>query len=349
MASLTAHLLESGDHGRLGFHASCPVCRQERLFGSLQSEAIISRRAQAALASGVLALSAVGPPAALAQEPDQQVEGGSGPGGVGGMGEPDTGETGSGQTHTPVPDSDAEPAPPSQPDPPPAPELGSPVPPTGDDGSSDLDQVVPLETEPVENPGHDVDSRPQPELDNQPDEVAQPEPPAEAVPAPPAPSPPETPTDAPVTIQPPAAPVEPEPPNASHAIAPAEQTPERTTETRLAKYTLAVVANSAPLATRAPDEPLPTAAVAPTGAAEPKSPGAPSDHATPTAERSSHKRFLTVRPGDSLWSIAKRLLGPDASAAQIARKVAELWKLNRERIGTGRPDLLMVATKLRLP
>jgi nucleoid-associated protein YgaU len=89
--------------------------------------------------------------------------------------------------------------------------------------------------------------------------------------------------------------------------------------------------------------------VAPTAAEQPESPRAPSDRATPTAEQSSHKRFLTVRPGDSLWSIAKRLLGPDASAAQIARKVAELWKLNRERIGTGRPDLVMVGTKLRLP
>ena len=79
MASLTAHLVESGDHGRLGFHPDCPVCRQVRLFGSLSADPVISRRAQAALASGVLALSAVGPPAAVAQEPDHQVEGGSEP------------------------------------------------------------------------------------------------------------------------------------------------------------------------------------------------------------------------------------------------------------------------------
>jgi hypothetical protein len=346
MASLTAHLVESGDHGRLGFHASCPVCRQERLFGSLASDAIISRRAQAALASGVLALSAVGPPAALAQEPDQQVEGGSGPGGVGGMGEPDTGETGSGQPDTPAPDSDAEIAPPSRPDPPPAPELGSPVPPSGDDGSSDLDQVVPVETQPLENPGNELELPSQPELNNRPDEVAQPEPPAEAAPAPLAP---ETPMEAPVTVQPPPAPVPSEAPNRSHATAPAEQTLERTTGTKRAHYTLPAVARSAALAATAPDQPLPTTGVAGTAAAEPEPPGGPSHRATrAAARRAGHQRFLVVRPGDSLWSIAKRLLGPDASSAQIARKVAQLWKLNGERIGTGRPDLLMVGTKLRL-
>ena len=337
MASLTAHLVESGDHGRLGFHASCPVCRHDRLFGSLPSETIISRRAQAALASGVLALSAFGPPAALAQEPDQQVEGGSEPGGVGGMGEPDTGETDSGQTDTPAPDSDAEPPPPAQPDLPPAPEVGSPVPPTADDGSSDLNQVVPLETEPVENPGHGDDPGSQPELDEQPDEVVQPEPPAEAAPAPPAPSPPETPIEPPVTMEPPAAPVPPEPRNPSHATLPDEQTFERTTTAKHANYAFPVVARSAASIAIAPEVVPPTTALT-----EPE----PSDR--PAAERSNHKRFLTVQPGDSLWSIAKRLLGPGASSAKIARKVSRLWDLNSERIGTGRPDLLMVGTKLRL-
>ena len=346
MASLTAHLVESGDHGRLGFHASCPVCRQERLFGSLPSEAIISRRAQAALASGVLALSAAGAPAALAQESDQQVEGGSGPGGVGGTGETDAGETGSGQSHAPMPGSDVENAPPSRPDPPPAPELGSPVPPSGDDGSSDLDQVAPLETEPVESPGNDLEPRSQPELNNQPDEVVQPEPPAEATPAPLAPAPPETLIEAPVTVPPPAAPVAPEAPNGSHAALPAEQTLERTTAAKRANYTVGIVARRAASTATAPEVPPPITKPT-TAAVEAEPPGEPGDRASP--ERSSHQRFLTVRPGDSLWSIAKGLLGPDASSAQIARKVAQLWKLNSERIGTGRPDLLLVGTKLIVP
>ena len=59
-------------------------------------------------------------------------------------------------------------------------------------------------------------------------------------------------------------------------------------------------------------------------------------------------RVLVVQAGDSLWSIAKRLLGPDASPAEIARKVSRLWDINEDRIGTGRPDLLLVGTKLKL-
>jgi nucleoid-associated protein YgaU len=55
-----------------------------------------------------------------------------------------------------------------------------------------------------------------------------------------------------------------------------------------------------------------------------------------------------VRPGESLWSIAKGLLGGGASTAGIAREVNRLWELNTNRIGTGNPDLLMIGTKLRL-
>jgi nucleoid-associated protein YgaU len=56
-----------------------------------------------------------------------------------------------------------------------------------------------------------------------------------------------------------------------------------------------------------------------------------------------------VRPGDSLWSIASDLAGPDASPATIARLVNRLWELNADRIATGDPDLVMVGTVLRLP
>ena len=149
MASLTAHLVESGDHGRLGFHPDCPVCRQVRLFGSLSADPVISRRAQAALASGVLALSAVGPPAAVAQEPDHQVEGGSEPAPDGGTG-----------------DTEAEAAPPSTLAPPPAPDL-DPQTPEGAE-ASELLEVVPVQTEPVEaptgqdNPGANSGTTPDP-------------------------------------------------------------------------------------------------------------------------------------------------------------------------------------------
>jgi hypothetical protein len=56
-----------------------------------------------------------------------------------------------------------------------------------------------------------------------------------------------------------------------------------------------------------------------------------------------------VRSGDSLWTIASDLLGPAASAAQIATEVSRLWDLNRERIGTSDPSVLPVGVLLRLP
>jgi nucleoid-associated protein YgaU len=56
----------------------------------------------------------------------------------------------------------------------------------------------------------------------------------------------------------------------------------------------------------------------------------------------------TVRTGDSLWSIARRLLGPDASAGRIAREVNRLWELNRDRIWTGKPSLIYAGMVLRL-
>jgi nucleoid-associated protein YgaU len=56
-----------------------------------------------------------------------------------------------------------------------------------------------------------------------------------------------------------------------------------------------------------------------------------------------------VRPGDSLWSIARRQLGPQATNGQLARQVNRLWELNEERIGTGDPSMLHVGTVLTLP
>jgi nucleoid-associated protein YgaU len=56
----------------------------------------------------------------------------------------------------------------------------------------------------------------------------------------------------------------------------------------------------------------------------------------------------TVQEGDSLWSIAQRLLGRDVTNGQIAREVGRLWQINEERIGTGSPSLLPIGTVLRL-
>jgi len=59
-------------------------------------------------------------------------------------------------------------------------------------------------------------------------------------------------------------------------------------------------------------------------------------------------RSYVVRPGDSLWSIATDLLGGRASSARIAAEVQRLWQLNRERIGSGDPDVLLTGTHLTL-
>ena len=333
MTSLTAHLVESGDHGRLGFHPDCPVCRQVRLFGSLSSDPVISRRAQAALASGVLALSAVGPPVAVAQEPDHQVEGGS----------------------EPAPDGDAsetgpEATPPSTLAPPPAPDL-EPQTPEGAE-ASELLEVVPVQTEPVEtptgqdNPGADSGTAPDPVDPEGPRPKSVPET-----------LEPEPSTEAPATTQPPA---ESEAPHARDAAG-SEGPPERQAQDTIS---LEATAESLPRDLTAPPpaggvERLPVAAEAApmvtpaTAVAAPPPKPAP---VTTTSEPAPANRtssgpnlaFLVVQPGDSLWSISKRLLGPDASPAQIARKVSRLWDLNDDRIGTGHPDLILVDTKLRL-
>ena len=75
MGSLSAHLRQPEQHARLPFHPECPICRDERLVGTLAPAALVPARGRAAVAAGVLALSAVAPPATLAQEPDQTREG----------------------------------------------------------------------------------------------------------------------------------------------------------------------------------------------------------------------------------------------------------------------------------
>ena len=76
MSSLSVHLRLPEDHSGLPFHPSCPVCRRDRLAGSLDGDEIVSRRTQAAIAVGLLAFSGVGAPAAaVAAGPDQDVDG----------------------------------------------------------------------------------------------------------------------------------------------------------------------------------------------------------------------------------------------------------------------------------
>jgi LysM domain len=65
-----------------------------------------------------------------------------------------------------------------------------------------------------------------------------------------------------------------------------------------------------------------------------------------TAVRTTH--YVVVAPGDSLWSISERQLGPSATGPQIARGVERIYALNRNLIGAD-PDLIFVGQRFALP
>ena len=56
-----------------------------------------------------------------------------------------------------------------------------------------------------------------------------------------------------------------------------------------------------------------------------------------------------VASGESLWSIARDLLGDDATPAKVAALVDQLWRLNADRIGSGDPSMIHVGDQLQLP
>jgi len=79
-------------------------------------------------------------------------------------------------------------------------------------------------------------------------------------------------------------------------------------------------------------------------------PAAPASAAgQPSAAPAVGGEGYRVRAGDSLWSIATRLLGEAASPAQIDAMVDRLWRVNADRIATGDPDLIRPGTVLVLP
>jgi hypothetical protein len=350
MASLSAHLLETGDHGRLGFRPDCPVCREERLFGALSSEPIVSRRAQAALATGALAVSLAAPSAVAAQEPDLQSEGVVAPE------QPGDGSTGSAPVgddnltfdpggDTTLPDEVAPPAG--------TPGAGA------DDGSG---ESGPLELEPQVDP--DAGLVPLNGPEDQPptpgEEAPIPPAPGDEAPVPPAPAAP-SPDSAPA----PPAVRTPEDQGIAEPGSETELTSDRDGRTRPGTKRQGFKSegnrdNAAPHDGAAPhtaiaEEPSATfssdaaQSVSQSAAVQPASVG--EDGTVSQSEEAPlprDARMYVVRPGDSLWSIAKRLLGRDASVAAIAREVARLWEMNADRIATGDPDLLPVSTRLRL-
>ncbi|MBA2444237.1 MAG: LysM peptidoglycan-binding domain-containing protein [Nocardioidaceae bacterium] len=74
-------------------------------------------------------------------------------------------------------------------------------------------------------------------------------------------------------------------------------------------------------------------------------------HTSARATRADEVRdtgAVTVRPGDSLWRIACRQIGPHASQAAIANRVADLYDANRRAIGND-PDLIYPGQLLTPP
>jgi hypothetical protein len=310
MHSLSTHLRSLDDHGRLAFHAECPVCRRERLAGALASEPIVSRRSQAVLVSGVLAFSAASPAAVFAAEPDQEQQGSLAPDQIAGAGPPGSPAYDPGGDAIELPPADAA-----------APRPPSPDPDGG--GVEALDPDEPPAAEPVVDAGDEVGSLAPPEQS-----PADPLEPTQSVPA--APHQPATPGE-PVAPPPNLEPT-PAPPGKNQSArekgrhrpsSPKPQTDGVTRSGRVASGHTAAVGQ-------------PPAAAPKAGAPAPADRAAPGD------------RFHVVEAGESLWSIAGDRLGGERSPARIAREVNRLWELNREQIGTGDPDLILVGTKLRL-
>jgi Domain of unknown function (DUF4397)/LysM domain len=77
----------------------------------------------------------------------------------------------------------------------------------------------------------------------------------------------------------------------------------------------------------------------------------PAAHSVATSPRSSGSgtAIVVVHPGDSLWAIARRQVGPAASNGAVQREVVEIWDLNVGRIGTGDPNLIFPGTRLHMP
>jgi LysM repeat protein len=322
--SLSAHLTAgTADHGRLSFHPDCPRCRAERLAGSLAADSLVSRRTHAALAAGLLAFTGAAP-AATAQvaEVDEQHDAAPAPGGEPPGLQPDF-DPGGDDTW----DAELAPLPGGR-------EAG---------GEEDEGLGAPVETEPTT----DTEA---PVLEGAPAPPA----PAPEQPQPPAPQPPmtaspvESPAPPPAAVAPPATPPTP----VAEVEAPAPQpgpretskkrkTPKRTPKAH--EVERRPVVGTSPAPSQQSPEPVVEATAAP---------APPTTVAVPPASDPADTRIsgpsYTVRPGDSLWSIARRLLGPDASAGRIAREVNRLWQLNQDRIGTGNPSLIHVGTVLKL-
>ena len=314
MRSLSTHLREQGSHAHLPFHTECPICRAERMVGSIPAEAVLSRRTRAALAAAVLAASggpgAIYPALSLAGEPTSTDVGDVEEGPDSGSGDADTN-----------PDTDTGPQEEDGMD------TEDPVevdPDSGDDSGSDAE-----ESPDVRGPDDVTPEEIQDMLNNQtPDPPAAPTPPSEQ----------QSSADGSGTVKPEASPA-PEQPSSGSTPAKEKRSHKATKSHKVAP------AASPRLAPQAPAVAAPAESTAPQIAQADPAP-ASDEPATPATNTGGPTHV--VKPGDTLWSIAEGVLGKDAGSAAVAREVHKLWQLNAARIGTGSPDLIVPGQVLLL-
>jgi hypothetical protein len=335
--SLNSHLTAGPDHYRLRFHPDCPVCRTQRLV-AFRSGGVLPLRARAGLLAAALSAGTVIPSSLAAAD------------------EPPTANASQGPVPAPTPAPDSPLSPPQyQPSPGtdeteevPAdeapdlrelltsPEAGSDT--EVEDVSGEADEAVPAPMPLGQAPAAPEPVEPAPAPLGQPPAA----PPVEPPPAPPQPGSVPVPQPPPEPIAPPPA-AEVEQDAAANPEDPGVKRPARGQEAKRRRALpqpfvhRGVVAE--PENAQAPIGATVPAATATTGLASqpPKPQSDPITGAT-----------YTVQSGDSLWSIAHRLVGPRASAARIARELNRLWELNRDRIGSGDPSLIYAGTVLRI-
>lgn len=353
MNSLSEHLTCIGSCTALRYRGDCPRCRAERISGALPCpQSALSQRSRALLlaaalgaAGGPAAVGVLDPPVAHSQLGDEEAN-------------PDDDDAGDGPSEedfTTPEDGNPDDAPPiTEPD---SPEAD----PEGEVPGPDEPVVPPL---PV--PGGAFPPGVPPPVEEAPPPAAPPpvkEAPPPAVPPPVEPPAPES--APPLTVPPvddaapPASPPSVESPP-SRTVPPDTPPTERATpETRDRGFVPPGPRGESrgliePGATQpdGPSESVPEQVVPDPALLDPVVPSngqtGPDDSAAAPA-RSSRGAVHAVAPGESLWSIAQARLGYNADPSRVARLVNEIWTLNAERIGTGRPELIFPGQRLVLP
>jgi len=317
MKSLQSHsTASSGDHGQLGFHPACPVCRAERLFGTPVDGVLSSRRLPALAAAAALAVM----PFAAAAAPVQANV--------------------SDEQHVGIQDPDSLPTEDPADDP-------SFKPPKGPDGP-DQDQGPVVDTDAPTNDGEadplDEGNTPPPSPVVAPPAPVTPDLAPPTVPS--APAPPAPPAVPPVPVLPGDAP---NLPAEKKADAPNPSVEKKTSAEPRSRRTK----SPAPQRRGARPPVIGHAEGTPARPGSTPSAQTPSGEATTSTAAAKTSApsggAYTVKAGDSLWSIARHIAGPKASNAKVASLVDRLWTLNAGRIGTGDPDLLNIGTELAMP